>query len=52
MEVAKALRAVKLIYLNTEGGVRGAEGRRPAMTVQEADAFLKKHRGGTDRRKR
>ena len=26
VEVAKALRAVKLVYLNTEGGVRGAKG--------------------------
>jgi amino-acid N-acetyltransferase len=45
VEVAKALRAVKLIYLNTEGGVRDAKGVIRQMTVLEADAFLKKHRG-------
>jgi amino-acid N-acetyltransferase len=44
VEVAKALRAVKLIYLTTEGGVRGPKGVVRQMTVQEADAFLKKHR--------
>jgi amino-acid N-acetyltransferase len=43
--VAKALRAVKLIYLNTEGGVRDAKGVIRQMTVQEADAVLKKSRG-------
>ncbi len=45
VEVAKALRAVKLIYLNTEGGVRDAKGVIRQMTVQEADALLKRHRG-------
>jgi amino-acid N-acetyltransferase len=45
VEVAKALRAVKLVYLNTEGGVRGPDGVVRQLTVQEADAFLKKHRG-------
>lgn len=44
VEVAKALRAVKLVYLNTEGGVRGAKGVVREMTVQEADNFLKKER--------
>jgi amino-acid N-acetyltransferase len=44
VEVAKALRAVKLIYLNTEGGVRDDRGVIRQLTVQEADAFLKKHR--------
>jgi amino-acid N-acetyltransferase len=44
VEVAKSLRAVKLIYLNTEGGVRDANGVIRQMTVQEADALLKKHR--------
>ncbi|MCS6864894.1 MAG: amino-acid N-acetyltransferase [Gemmataceae bacterium] len=44
VEVAKALRAVKLIYLNTEGGIRDAKGVIRQMTVQEADTFLKKHR--------
>jgi amino-acid N-acetyltransferase len=45
VEVAKTLRAVKLVYLNTEGGVRDAKGVVRQMTVQEADNFLKKHRG-------
>ncbi len=45
VEVAKALRAVKLVYLNTEGGVRDAKGVVRQMTVQEADNFLKKQRG-------
>ncbi|QJW92773.1 amino-acid N-acetyltransferase [Frigoriglobus tundricola] len=44
VEVAKALRAVKLVYLNTEGGVRDAKGVVRQMTVQEADNFLKKQR--------
>ncbi|MBN9118300.1 MAG: amino-acid N-acetyltransferase [Planctomycetes bacterium] len=44
VEVAKSLRAVKLVYLNTEGGVRDANDVVRQMTVQEADAFLKKHR--------
>jgi amino-acid N-acetyltransferase len=45
VEVAKALRAVKLIYLTTEGGVRGPKGVIRQLTVQEADAFLRRHRG-------
>ncbi len=44
VEVAKALRAVKLIYLNTDGGIRDAKGVVRQMTVQEGDAFLKKQR--------
>lgn len=44
VEVAKALRAVKLIYLTTEEGVRGPKGIVRQLTVQEADAFLRKHR--------
>ena len=44
VDVAKALRAVKLIYLTTEGGIRGPKGVVRQMTVEEADAFLKKHR--------
>lgn len=45
VEAAKALRAIKLIYLTTEGGVRGPRGEVVRqMTVQEAEAFLKKHR--------
>jgi amino-acid N-acetyltransferase len=44
VEVAKALRAVKLIYLTTEAGIRGPKGIVRQMTVQEAEAFIKKHR--------
>jgi amino-acid N-acetyltransferase len=44
VEVAKALRAVKLIYLTTEGGVRGPKGVVRQMTIQEAEGFLKRHR--------
>ena len=44
VEIAKSLRAVKLVYLNTEGGVRDAKGVVRQMTVQEADTFLKKQR--------
>jgi amino-acid N-acetyltransferase len=44
VEIAKALRAVKLIYLNTEGGVQDAKGVIRQLTVQEAENFLKKHR--------
>jgi amino-acid N-acetyltransferase len=44
VEVAKSLRAVKLVYLNTEGGVRHQNAVIRQMTVQEADNFLKKHR--------
>ncbi len=50
VEVAKALRAIKLIYLTTEGGVRGPKGDViRQMTVQEAEAFLKKQRGNLPR---
>lgn len=45
VELAKALRAVKLVYLNTEGGVRDARGVVRQMTVQEGENFLKKFRG-------
>lgn len=45
VELAKTLRAVKLIYLNTEGGVRGPDGEViRQMTVQEAEAFLRRYR--------
>jgi amino-acid N-acetyltransferase len=50
VEVAKALRAVKLIFLTSEGGVRGPKGEIVRqMTVQEAEAFLKKHRSDLSR---
>jgi amino-acid N-acetyltransferase len=44
VEVAKTLNAVKLIYLGTDGGVKGPKGVVRQMTVQEAEAFLKQHR--------
>ena len=43
VEVAKALRAVKLVYLTTDAGVRGPRGVVRQLTVEEADAFLKRH---------
>ncbi|HVK17217.1 MAG TPA: amino-acid N-acetyltransferase [Fimbriiglobus sp.] len=44
VEVAKTLSAVKLVYLSTEGGVRGPRGVIRQMTVEEADTFLRKNR--------
>jgi amino-acid N-acetyltransferase len=44
VEVAKTLGAVKLIYLSTEGGVKGPKGVIRQMTVEEADGYLKKNR--------
>ncbi len=44
VEVAKTLRAVKLIYLSTHSGVSGPKGVIRQMTVEEADGFLKRHR--------
>lgn len=44
VEIAKSLKAVKLIYLTTEGGVKGSEGVIRQMTIEEAEAFLKKNR--------
>jgi len=44
VEVARALRAVKLIYLTTSGGVhRGTELLRQ-LTIEEAETILKKQR--------
>ena len=45
VEVAKTLRAVKLVFLTTEGGVRGPRGVVRQLTVEEADSYLKKNRG-------
>ena len=45
VEIAKTLGAVKLIYLSTEGGVRGPRGVIRQMTVEDAEVFLKKSRG-------
>jgi amino-acid N-acetyltransferase len=45
MELAKTLNAVKLVYISTEGGVPGPKGVIRQMTVEEADAHLKKKRG-------
>ncbi len=44
VEIAKSLRAVKLVYLNTDGGVRDANGVIRQLTVQEGEALVKKHR--------
>jgi amino-acid N-acetyltransferase len=43
VEVAKTLQAVKLVYLTTEAGIRGPRGVVRQMTVEEADAYLKKN---------
>lgn len=42
VELAKSLKAVKLIYLTTESGVPGPRGVIRQMTVEEAETFLKK----------
>lgn len=49
VDVAKALRAVKLIFLTTDVGIRGPRGVIRQLTVEEADAFLKKHRSDLSR---
>lgn len=43
VEVAKSLKAVKLIYLGTEAGL--VDGKRPLkqLTIEEANTYLKKH---------
>lgn len=42
VEVAKTLKAVKLIYLTTETGVKSGKNVVRQMTVEEAETFLKK----------
>ncbi len=49
VEVAKTLAALKLVYLSTEGGIRGPRGVIRQMTVEEAEAFLKKNRADLSR---
>jgi amino-acid N-acetyltransferase len=44
VEVAKTLNAVKLVFLSTEGGVRGPRGVIRQMTVEEGEAFLQKNK--------
>jgi amino-acid N-acetyltransferase len=44
VEIARSLRAVKLLYLTTESGIRGPNGVIRQMTIEEADVFLKKNR--------
>ena len=44
VEVAKTLNAVKLIYITSDGGVRGPRGIIRQLTVQEAEQYLKAHR--------
>ena len=42
VEVAKTLKAVKLIYLSTETGVKAGKNVVRQLTVEEAETFLKK----------
>jgi amino-acid N-acetyltransferase len=44
VEVARALRAVKLIFLTNNAGVRRGEELLRQLSVEEAEAILKKHR--------
>src|SRR5207249_5670693 len=44
VEVAKALRAVKLIYLCTSEGIRRGDELLRQLSVEEAESMLKKHR--------
>jgi amino-acid N-acetyltransferase len=44
VEVARALRAVKLIYLSASGSVRRGDELLRQLSVEEAEAVLKKHR--------
>jgi amino-acid N-acetyltransferase len=44
VEVAKSLNAVKLIYLTTIPGIQHGEDFHRQLAVEEAEAFLKKHR--------
>jgi amino-acid N-acetyltransferase len=45
IEVARALRAVKLIYLTTQPGIQLGEELLRHLSVEEAEALLKKSRG-------
>src|SRR6202011_2902685 len=45
VEVARALRAVKLIYLTSDTGIRRGEVLLRHLSVEEAETILKKHRG-------
>jgi amino-acid N-acetyltransferase len=44
VEVARALRAVKLIYLSASGSVRRGDELLRQLSVEEAEAVLKRHR--------
>ncbi len=44
VEVAKTLRAVKLIYLAAETGLKSGENVVRQLTLEEADAFIRKSR--------
>jgi amino-acid N-acetyltransferase len=44
VEIAKTLNAVKLVYLSTDGGVKGPKGIVRQMTVEEAEVYLKKNK--------
>lgn len=49
VEVAKTLHAVKLVYLCTEGGIRGPKGVIRQLTVEEADGLLRRNRADLGR---
>jgi amino-acid N-acetyltransferase len=45
VEVARALRAVKLIYLTNNEGIRRGDDLLRQLSIDEAEMILKKHRG-------
>jgi amino-acid N-acetyltransferase len=45
VEVARALRAVKLIYLTPTGGIHRSGDLLRQLTIEEAENLLKRHRG-------
>lgn len=45
VEIAKALRAVKLIYLTTQTGIRRGTTLLRQLSIDEAEELLRKHRG-------
>ncbi len=49
VEVARALRAVKLIYLTTEPGIEAGGALLRQLSVEEAEGILKKHRADLSR---
>ena len=45
VEVARALNAVKLIYITPAGGIQRNDELLRQLTIEEAESLLKKHRG-------